>query len=117
MNISTRNSLLSALLRATPYTGPSTVYVSLHTSDGTELIGGAYARQPVVFAAPNDGQVSTLDDVTFEGMPSATVAQVGLCAAASGGSPFWLEPVTDPKTFGEGDSAQFRAGSLVAKID
>ena len=47
------NAIINATLRATTYTSPATVYVSLWTTDptdagsGTEVSGGSYARTSV----------------------------------------------------------------------
>ncbi len=69
------NALINATLRATTFTSPATVYVSLHTADptdagtGTEVSGGSYARTAATFASPSNGASSTSADVTF---PQAT---------------------------------------------
>ena len=79
------NALINAVLRATTYTSPATVYVSLWTSDptdagsGTEVSGGSYARTSVTFGAPSDGVTTNNADVTF---PTAT---------ASWGTVGWIE--------------------------
>ena len=54
------NALINAVLRNTSYTSPTTVYVSLYTTDptdadsGTEVSGGLYARTAVTFGAPSN---------------------------------------------------------------
>lgn len=55
------NALFNHVLRDTPYTSPSTLYVALHTADPTEVgatgevSGSSYARQAITFVAPTDG--------------------------------------------------------------
>ena len=71
------NALINVTLRATSYTAPTTVYVSLWTSNpnddasGTEVTGGSYARTAVTFAAPSNGVTTNSADVTF---PTATAS-------------------------------------------
>ena len=63
--------LLNHVLRNTPYSGPTTVYVGLFTSapgeaaGGTEVSGGSYARQAVTFSAPAPDSCSNTADVLF----------------------------------------------------
>ena len=65
------NALINAVLRNTSYTSPTTVYVSLYTTDptdagsGTEVSGGSYARIAVTFGAPSNGVSTNSADVTF----------------------------------------------------
>ena len=69
------NALINGTLRATTFTAPTTVYISLHTADptdagsGTEVSGGSYIRQSATFAAPSSGASASNADVTF---PQAT---------------------------------------------
>ena len=71
------NALINATLRATTYTSPATVYVSLWTSDptdagsGTEVSGGSYARTSATFGSPSNGVTTNSADITF---PQATAS-------------------------------------------
>jgi hypothetical protein len=73
------NAIINATLRATTFTSPSTVYVSLHTADptdagtGTEVSGGSYARKTATFGAPSNGVSTT----TANGTTVWTVASAG----------------------------------------
>ena len=66
------NGLLNAVLRATSYTSPTTVYVGLYTSDpgeantGTEVSGGSYARKSATFNAPSNGVCTNSAAVEFD---------------------------------------------------
>ena len=100
----------------------TTAYVSLHTADpldtgGSEVSGGAYARQgPVTFAnAGNNPTVASNSAiVTF---PQATaawglVSYFGLWSAASAGNFIGSGALTAPGTVNNGDTARFLVGSL-----
>jgi hypothetical protein len=62
------NALLNGTLNATTYTAPTTVYVSLWTSNpnddgsGTEVSGGSYARVAVSFATATGTSGQVLND-------------------------------------------------------
>lgn len=82
------------LLGTTAFTMPATVYLALYTTDptdadtGTEVSGGAYARQTIAFSASSGGAASNSADVTF---PVATanwgiVTHIGLRDASTGGN-------------------------------
>ena len=128
MNISNWLSaaFLNAALRNTTFTPPATVYLALYTSDptqadtGTEVNGGAYARQAITFAAPSivDGKqtVKNAADVEF---PIATadwglVTHIGLRTAVTGGNLLWSSAIPNPRTIQTGDKPKFpKDGTLV----
>jgi len=114
------NALINATLRATTYTSPATVYVSLWTSDptdagsGTEVSGGSYARTAVTFAAPSNGVTTNSADVTF---PTATaswgvVGWIGINDAATSGNLLYHSPLDTSKTIDSGDIFKISTGNL-----
>ena len=114
------NALINATLRATTYTSPATVYVSLYTSDptdadsGTEVSGGSYARTSVTFGAPSNGVSTNSADVTF---PTATagwgeVTHVGLYDASTGGNLLFHTGLDTAKTIDSGDIFNITSGNL-----
>lgn len=118
------NALLNHVLRNTPYTPPAAVYIALYTSDptdadtGTEVSGGAYARQPVTFSAPVNGVVSNTSDIVF---PVATsnwgiITHIGLRDAAMGGNLLFHAPLAEPKQIQSGDQFIIKAGNLQVSI-
>lgn len=125
-----KNKLLDAILRAVPYSGPATVFVSLHSSDpgstgAGEIAGGGYARQVVAFSAAAGGATANTETLEFTGMPAVTVGWVGLWSASSGGEFLWAGKLTPPagappewpgKAFYAGDVAQIRTTSLGASV-
>ena len=71
------NALLNGTLNATTYTAPTTVYVSLWTTNpnddasGAEVTGGSYARTAVSFATAVGTTGNVLNDAVVE-FPAAT---------------------------------------------
>ncbi len=113
-------ALINATLRATTYTAPTTVYVSLWTSDptdagsGTEVTGGSYARTAVTFGAPSDGVALNNADVTF---PTATgswgtVGWIGIHDASASGNLLYHTALDTSKTIDSGDIFKISTGNL-----
>jgi hypothetical protein len=118
------NALINATLRATTFTSPSTVYVSLWTSDptdagsGTEVSGGSYARQSVTFGAPSSGLSTNNADVTFPTCTSSwgTVGWIGINDAVSGGNLLYHTPLDVAKAITTGDVFKIATGNLSVEL-
>ncbi len=122
------------------FTAPAT-WIALYTATptdtggGTEVSGGAYARQRV-YASTDTGQtvkwtaaadtstpagakhVNNAATVTF---PQATAAwgdckAVGIFDASSAGNLLWHGTLTATKTVGSGDTFKFTTGNLKASL-
>lgn len=115
------DNLLAALLKATAYTGPATIYLSLHTNDpgitgANELTGGSYARQAIVFNTPLFQQTANNGPVGFSGLPIATVAYVGLWDAATNGNFLWAGTMTASIATVVGSAIQFATSAITARL-
>ena len=114
------NALINATLRATTYTSPATVYVSLYTSDptdadsGTEVSGGSYARTAVTFGAPSNGVSTNSADVTFPTATASwgTVSHIGIHDASTAGNLLFHTPLDTSKTIDSGDIFKITSGNL-----
>jgi hypothetical protein len=114
------NALINVTLRATSYTAPTTVYVSLWTSDptdagsGTEVSGGSYARTAVTFAAPSNGVTTNNADVTFPTATASwgTVGWIGINDALTTGNLLYHTPLDTSKTIDTGDIFKISTGNL-----
>jgi hypothetical protein len=114
------NALINATLRATTYTSPATVYVSLYTSDptdadsGTEVSGGSYARTSVTFGAPSNGVSTNSADVTFPTATASwgTVSHIGIHDASTAGNLLFHTPLDTSKTIDSGDIFKITSGNL-----
>jgi hypothetical protein len=118
------NALINATLRATTFTSPATVYVSLHTADptdagtGTEVSGGSYARQSATFASPSNGASATNADITF---PQATgnwgtVSHIGIWDASTSGNLYYHTALDASKAIDTGDIFKIASGSLTVTL-
>jgi len=114
------NALINVTLRATAYTAPATVYVSLWTSDptdagsGTEVTGGSYARTSVTFGAPSNGVTTNSADVTFPTATASwgTVGWIGINDALTTGNLLYHSPLDTSKTIDSGDIFKISTGNL-----
>lgn len=121
-------ALLNEAFRGVAWTPPSAVYLALYISDptqadtGTEVSGGAYARQQITFAAAglSGGKMTVVSsvDVTF---PIATadwglVTHVGIRSAATGGNLLCSQPLANQRSVLSGDRPKFLAGSTLVRF-
>ena len=114
------NALINATLRATTYTSPASVYVSLYTTDptdadtGTEVSGGSYARTAVTMGAPSNGVSTNSADVTFPTATASwgTVTHIGIHDASTAGNLLFHTPLDTSKTIDSGDIFKITSGNL-----
>jgi hypothetical protein len=118
------NALINATLRATTFTSPAAVYVSLHTADptddgsGTEVSGGSYARKSATFASPSNGASSTSADVTFDQATGSwgTITHIGIWDASTSGNLLYHTALTASKAIATGDIFKIASGSLTVTL-
>ena len=118
------NALINGTLRATTFTAPTTVYISLHTADptdagtGAEVSGGSYIRQSATFAAPSNGASASNADVTF---PQATgnwgtIGWIGIWDAQTTGNMLYHTALDASKAIDTGDIFKIASGSLTVTL-
>ena len=111
--------VLDHVFGGTAYTAPSTLYVALFTAapsdsgGGTEVSGGAYARQTIAFTTSGD---TTSNNAAIE-FPTATanygtVTHVGVYDASSAGNLMAWAALTSSKTIETGDVFRIPSGDL-----
>ena len=116
------NKVLGHVFGGTAYTAPTTLYVALYTvapSDtggGTEVSGGAYARQTATFTVSGTNPTTASNTAAIE-YPSATanygtVVAVGVLDASSGGNLLAYSTLDSSKVVSSGDAFRFNAGDL-----
>ena len=118
------NALINGTLRATTFTAPAAVYVSLHTADptdagsGTEVSGGSYARQAATFGAPSNGASTTTADITYPQATAGygTVTHIGIFDALTTGNLLYHSPLDTSKTIDTGDIFKITSGSLTVTL-
>ena len=116
------------------YTAPTTWYIGLQTATpsdsagGTEVSGGAYARQSVAWTLQTGGtaQASNTAALTWPAATSdwGTVTHAGVYDAVSGGNLVAYETLTktdfstaNPKTVNTGDIFKIDAGNVKVQLD
>jgi len=113
------NKVVGHVFGGAAYTAPSTLYVALYTSapsdtgGGTEVSGGAYARQTAAFTISAD----TASNTSAIEYPTATadygtVVAVGVFDASSSGNLLAYGNLTTSKTVSNGDVFRFNAGAI-----
>jgi len=125
------SDLLNAIFNDPAYTSPTNVYVALFTTapsdagGGTEVSGGAYARvstSATDWNAASSGSKDNANAITF----TTATASWGTCThfalmdhlTASAGSNYLVwGALTTSKAVGNGDAAEFAAGSLSVSME
>lgn len=118
------NKLLAHTFSNTAYTSPSIVYVALYTvaptdsTTGTEVSGGAYARQSASFTTT----ASATTNASAIEYPTATagygtVVAVAVLDASSGGNMLAFASLDTSKTIATGDVFRIPAGDLDITLD
>ena len=116
------NKVLGHVFGGTAYTAPTTLYVALYTvapSDtggGTEVSGGAYARQTATFTVSGTNPTTASNTAAIE-YPTATadygtVVAVGILDASSSGNLLAYSTLDSSKVVSSGDVFRFNAGDL-----
>jgi len=117
------NALLNHVLRNTPYTSPTTVYVALFTTattdagGGTEVAGGSYARQAVTFGAPSGGSSSNTGQLVYNNMPGVTVTHAAIMDAPTGGNMLFHNALQTPRVVPAADTFTFNIAQVTATLE
>jgi hypothetical protein len=118
------NALINGTLRATTFTAPAAVYVSLHTADptdagtGTEVSGGSYIRQAATFGAPSNGVSTTTADITFPQATGSwgTIGWIGIWDAQTTGNMLYHTALDASKAIDTGDIFKIASASLTVTL-
>ena len=116
------DKVLDHVFGGNAFTAPSTLYVALYTvapSDtggGTEVSGGAYARQTGAFTVSGTNPTTASNTAAIE-YPTATadygtVVAVGILDASSSGNLLAYSTLDASKVVSSGDVFRFNAGDL-----
>tara|TARA_B100001093_G_scaffold488116_1_gene525027 strand:+ start:324 stop:716 length:393 start_codon:yes stop_codon:yes gene_type:complete len=116
------DKVLDHVFGGNAYSAPSTLYVALYTvapSDtggGTEVSGGAYARQTGAFTVSGTNPTTATNSAAIE-YPTATanygtVVAVGILDASSSGNLLAYSTLDASKVVSSGDVFRFNAGDL-----
>ncbi len=125
------NALLNEIFRATDFSPPSTVYISLHTADPgdsganevTLAAWPAYTREDAAqggaataaWNAPTTKQISNLIELPYpvmDGAGTVTVTHYGIWDAATGGNCLHYGAFDEAKTIGTLDEYVIKIGQI-----
>ena len=112
-------AVLNHVFGGSSYTAPTTLYVALYTSapsdtgGGTEVSGGAYARQTATFTV-SGGTASNTAAIEYSTATAdyGTVVAVGVFDALTSGNLLAYGTLTTSKTVSTGDVFRFNASAL-----
>jgi len=119
------NWIIDHILRAVAFTPPATIYLALYTvaptdaGGGTEVSGGAYARQSFTLTAASAGASSNSADITFPQATAdwGTVVAVGILDALTAGNLLMWSLLDASKTVASGDTFKINVNDLDILID
>lgn len=126
----TENAILDRVFGAAAYAPPATLYLALFTvaptdaGGGTEVSGGAYARQAITnnatnFPAASGGAKSNGVAITFPAATASwgTIVAWALMDAATAGNVVFRGSVTPNQAVPSGGTASFAVGDLDISLD
>lgn len=86
-----------------------TLWLALHIAEptrladpATEVLGGGYERQLIIFGAPSSGNVANTNGLIFAGMPGCIVTWVSVWTGQFGGQMVHASEQTSPQTVAAG---------------
>lgn len=116
--------VLDHVFGGTAYTAPTTLYLALFTSNpdedgsGTEVSGGAYARQTVAFnISGNTANNTAAIEYATATASYGTVSHVGIYDALTSGNLIAYAALTSSKTIDTGDVFRVPTGDLDITLD
>jgi hypothetical protein len=117
--------ILEHAMAKTTWTKPTTVYLALFTSDpgddasGSEVSGGAYARQAITWGTAAAGQIANSAQIEFPVATAnwGTITHVGIFDASSAGNLIWHGAVSTSKVINTDDQYIVQVGDLTVSLD
>ncbi len=130
-NISTylSNEILDHIFGNGAYTPPTNIFVALSTTPPTDSggnvtppSGNGYARKQTAaadWAAASNRALANAADIEFAEASGdwGEITHFALYDAISGGNFLAWGTLSTPKTYGNGDTARFKAGTLTVQVN
>jgi len=120
------NQLLAAVLNKGTFTGPTTLYVALFTSDpteagteGVEVSDPAYERQVVIFSSAVDGTVKNTNLIEFPSSENGygIITHIGILDSATGGNILFYKQLDTAIVADAGVGVQIAIEGLTVSLD
>ncbi len=117
--------ILDHVLRNVAYTSPTTVYLSLHTTDpGEDYVSGevseaSYARQAITNNAASTGSISNSADILFPVAAASwgTITHIAIWDAVTAGNMLFSGALSVPKAISASDQFKVAATNLTITLD
>lgn len=122
LSVANANAILAALLRGQTFTGPASLFLSIHTADpGTtgaaEYTNYTGTRPTVTFAVEANASITTSNQQDFAAMGATTITHYGLWSATSGGTFQFGRPLDAARTTdATSQTLRFLAGGIVIPL-
>ena len=115
-----KDEILDSLLLNSAFTARNGNTLSLHTADpgqtgANEVSGGSYSRQTIPWeGSATGGDLTTTDDIEFDGMPTATVTHVTVWDSST---PIWYGALASSVSVSAGQTLRISSGQLTAALN
>lgn len=122
LSVANANAILAALLRGQTFTGPASLFLSIHTADpGTtganEYTAYTGTRPTITFATEASGSITTNSQQDFPAMGATTITHYGLWSATSGGTFQFGRPLDAARTTdSSGQLLRFPAAAITIPL-
>jgi len=122
LSVANANAILDALLRGQTFTGPASLFLSIHTADpgssgASEYTGYTGTRPSVTFSAASGASITSSNQQDFLAMGATTITHYGLWSATSGGTYHFGRPLTSVRaTDATGQTLRFAAGGVTVPL-
>jgi len=84
---------------------------------GTEVTGGSYSAQTIVFSAASAGATSNSGALSYTSMPACTVVGVEIWDSTGTPKRLWYLPLSSSKTLQAGDTFSLAVGAVTVSLD
>lgn len=119
------NKILEHTLNGVPYESPTVVYLALYTNNptdnnvGTEVNGNGYARKPITFGNPTDGEIknSTPIQMPISSGEWGTVTHIGILDNLIGGNLLYHGALSVPQTVQANNQLYIDTEQLTITLD
>jgi hypothetical protein len=117
------NTVLNAIngVAASLYTTPLKLRLmtanGTDAANGTEVTGGSYVSQTIVFTTATTGTASNTAQIQYAGMPACTVVGFEIWDSNATPKRIWQFPATTNRVVNAGDTYNVAIGAIVTSLD
>jgi|SRR5215216_903526 len=122
LSVANANAILDALLRGQTFTGPASLFLSIHTADPGSSGANEYAtytgtRPSITFSASSSGLTVSSNQQDFTAMGATTITHYGLWSATNAGTFQFGRPLDAARTTdATGQTLRFVSGAVAIPL-